>query len=294
MCWQCCGGLQARRSCRSFGRILWRGRGKLATIPGMQLPSLNTSLLSKLFSIACRPSLAMQLLRGTAAGVEHIKALSGLGLRTLLDVGANQGQFSLVARYLYPEVRIVAFEPLEEASRQYEHVVGTKAVVLHRIALGDTEGTRVFYVTDRADSSSLLMPGRNQENAYGVAVARRAEVKVERLDRMLNADDLAGPVLMKIDVQGGELAVLRGSGDLLRAIDYVYVEVSFVELYESQCLAGEVVAYMQDEGYQFRGVYNVSFTTDFGATQADLLFVRSKGTAGSRDKTGSRVYCAAP
>lgn len=239
-------------------------------------PSLqHTQVLSKLLGIARRPSLALQLLRGTAAGVEHIDALSGLGLVTLVDVGANRGQFSLVARHLYPKLKIIAFEPLDEAARQYERVVGTRGVVLHRRALGSAEGTRAFYVTDRTDSSSLLSPGVGQREAYGVSFSRRVDVGVARLDEVLDSKDLSGPVLMKIDVQGGEHDVIRGSAALLPSIAYVYVELSFVELYDSQHLAGEVVALMHSEGYALRGVYNVSHTRAFGATQADFLFARS-------------------
>jgi hypothetical protein len=51
------------------------------------------------------------LRHGVAASIEHEGALSGLGVRTVVDIGANLGQFSLLAPVLYHGARIYAFEP---------------------------------------------------------------------------------------------------------------------------------------------------------------------------------------
>src|SRR5947209_386367 len=62
---------------------------------------------------ATKPAFWPALRRGVVPAVEHIDAIESLKPRTLIDVGANKGQFSVVARYLFPKVVIHAFEPLE-------------------------------------------------------------------------------------------------------------------------------------------------------------------------------------
>ncbi len=82
------------------------------------------------------------------------------------------------------------------------------------------------------------------------------------------------PVLFKIDVQGGELAVLNGALPLFDRLDAIYCELSFVELYQNQPKASNVIAFLSHNGFTLRGVFNISFTKRFGPTQGDFLFAR--------------------
>ena len=111
--------------------------------------------------------------------VEHIEAIKRLNPKTLIDVGANKGQFSLVARYLFPEIEIHAFEPLERERKLLASVV-SQPITIYATALGETEGEATFFVTSRADSSSLLKPGAGQKAAYGVALSSTITVPVAR------------------------------------------------------------------------------------------------------------------
>ena len=92
-------------------------------------------------------------------------------------------------------------------------------------------------------------------------------------------DELPGPRLLKIDVQGFELEVLRGAGESLVLVDQVFVECSFVELYDGQALADEVVCYLRDAGLRLVGVYGVVTSANGSSLQADFLFQRNAGSA---------------
>ena len=205
--------------------------------------------------------------------VEHIEAIKWLKPKTLIDVGANKGQFSLVARYLFPEVEIHAFEPLAHERKMLASVI-SQPIKIYETALSDTKGKAPFFVTSRADSSSLLKPGMNQEIAYGVTLASSTTVQTARLSDLIDVTKLPRPILMKLDVQGGELSVLKGAKRVLSAIEAIYCEVSFVQLYETQPLAHELVGYLATDGLFPTGVFNKSVTAEFGTTQADMLFSR--------------------
>ena len=232
--------------------------------------------LIKLVALLRQPTFRRTLLRHrVAAAVEHVGAIRFCTPATLLDVGANKGQFSILARMLWPDALIHAFEPLPAAADRFAAVFrDDPRTCLHRVALGREAGTATFYVTDREDSSSLLQPGSGQKEAFGVGRKSEIEVPVVRLDGVVGWADLPRPILLKIDVQGGEQDVLRGIADLER-LDFLYIELSFVELYEGQALFEEIREYLATRGFLLRDMFNQAFTTRFGPTQADCLFVRN-------------------
>lgn len=216
------------------------------------------------------------LCQGVAAAIEHENALRSLSLRSLVDVGANKGQFSLLTRALFPNAIIHAFEPLGEAASHYRRLFsGDTAITLHQLALGDHAGSTVIHISGRADSSSLLRITAKQEEFFpGTAAVGTQTINVARGDDILVGVDLPSPLMLKLDVQGFELATLRGMPATLARADFVYVEISFVELYAGQALADEVIAFLRDCQYRLLGVYNLTAGPKGEAAQADALFVR--------------------
>jgi FkbM family methyltransferase len=213
-----------------------------------------------------------------AAASEHLAAIRLCAANTLIDAGANKGQFSLAFRYLRPRAHIIAFEPLPEAADAFERLFAQdRAACLQRSAVAASDGAAEFHVADRADSSSLLRPGAGQERAFGVCSRTTIEVPVTRLDHSLDIGSLAHPILLKVDVQGGELGVFEGC-DALEEIDFIYVELSFVELYEGQPLFQDVSEYLVRRRFNVRGIFNQVMTAEYGPTQVDVLFknVRSE------------------
>lgn len=209
-----------------------------------------------------------------AATTEHLAAIRACSPAAVLDIGANKGQFSLAVRSLAPAAVIHAFEPLPAAADVYTRVFSDDPLVqVHRVAVGAERSTVPFYVTDREDSSSLLRPGAGQEAAFGVVQDREIEVEVVPLEDEVDIGALPRPVLMKIDVQGAELEVLRGIASLDH-VDFIYVEVSYVELYENQALFADVNDHLANRGFVLHRVFHEDKTKEFGLTQADCLFVR--------------------
>ncbi len=240
-----------------------------------------TGAYRKLGGLCRRPGFIPALVRhGVAGGIEHYAMVKHLAPHTLIDVGANKGQFSLVVRKLFPETRIIAFEPLPEAADRYERLFNAdRLTTLHRLALDTSAGERTFYVTDRSDSSSLFRPGPGQKTAFGNALSHEITVKTTRLDEAVNPEDLTAPVLLKIDVQGAEQHVIRSAECLLDHVDHIYVEASFVELYDGQSLFSDVFHELNAKGYRIRGVFNQIITSAYNATQADVLFTRDRSNS---------------
>lgn len=215
------------------------------------------------------------LRHGTAASIEHEGVPFNADVALVIDVGANRGQFSLLARHRWPTAEILAFEPHPTAADKLRRVMAhDRLTTIHQVALWDSESTVTLRLSNEDDSSSLLPIGdtyiHTWPNTFEVG---RADVAACRLDSF-SRPELPRPALLKIDVQGAELAVLRGAVSTLPQIDIVFIECSFAELYDGQALAGTIVSLLESHGLMLRGTYSAAYRSDGVCLQADLLFTR--------------------
>jgi FkbM family methyltransferase len=236
---------------------------------------LLTIRLRKLAAIAVRSFYRDAFLRvGVAPAIEHEAVLGGLGFDFVADVGANRGQFSLVCRRMRPQARIAAFEPLPAPAAVYRALFrGDPRVRLHECALAPQRGKMTMHVSGRDDSSSLLpISALQSENFPGTAAVGSASVPVGPLSDFVGPEDLGRHNLLKIDVQGFELEVLKSAEPLLSQFRWIYAECSSVPLYEGQALADEVIQWLKARRFDLIGRFNPSRGRDGTLLQADLLF----------------------
>jgi FkbM family methyltransferase len=171
---------------------------------------------------------------------------------------------------------VISFEPLEKPAALYRKVFERdELAILHEAAIGPSDELATMHLSRRDDSSSLLAITSLQDAIFpGTEEVGTARVRVAPLAVFLSEDSILEPALLKIDVQGYEMEVLRGCEPLLAKFDRVYCECSFVELYECQGLAGAVIEWLAERGYTLTGVYNAAYDGDGRAVQADFLFDR--------------------
>jgi FkbM family methyltransferase len=236
----------------------------------------------KLFKVLRHADYRAALRTGrVAAAIEHERLLKTLRCATVVDIGANRGQFALVTRHCFPQARLICFEPLSAPAKCFSDVFGADPLVcLHRVAVGKQSGEATIHVAGADGSSSLLPITALQTSLFPRTSEVRTEtVQVAPLEKLVTRDQIVAPALLKIDVQGYELNTLEGCESLLGEFDFVYVECSFVELYQGQALAHEVCAYLGEHDFRLVGVYNLHYDSAGRAIQADFLFAnRSRVT----------------
>jgi FkbM family methyltransferase len=232
--------------------------------------------LGKALGLSFNPRFRRGLWQGVAAAIEH-RHLRLARARTVVDVGAHRGQFSLLALELFPQAMVLAFEPLSLARGRLAWLLhGEPRFRLYPMALGREAGERSLLVAARDDCSSLRAATGDQMALEPRSRPVRSErVPVARLDEVLRADQLRQPALLKIDVQGQELEVLEGALGLLGHFEVIYLEASFRELYAGQALAGDLISWLARRGFALNGVYNLLLDGDGRAAQADLEFRRA-------------------
>jgi len=209
--------------------------------------------------------------------VEHKSVLQGLEFECVVDVGANRGQFALISHRLFPKAKIYSFEPLQEPARIFEQVLGkVPNMTLFPFAVGPEKTTAAIHVTRDDDSSSLLPVMKVHSSMFpGTLEKETRQVAVLPLSEALAGQAIPPASLLKIDVQGFELEVLKGCENLLRNFSHLYIECSFVELYQGQALAHQVISWLERRDFILRGVYNLYYAKEGGAMGGDFLFVAS-------------------
>lgn len=232
----------------------------------------------KLFYCATHPWCWHLLRHGVAPAINQTSVLRTCDYDLLLDVGAHQGQTSVMADHIRPRVAIVAYEPQSAAANIFRAVLnGVRNVTLHHIALGNTEGYAEINISRRSDSSSLLPTSEELPKLFKNTEHHAKErVRVARLDSFPEHWKHAERAFLKIDVQGLELQVLQGGAEALKHCEYVYVECSHVELYKGQALFEDVKAFLEKKGFHVTKRLNEDVIAD-KLIQADYLFERKSG-----------------
>lgn len=203
----------------------------------------------------------------------------GIIPRTLIDVGANIGQFSSACAMLYPGVSIIAFEPVPECYGKLTRIQRRyRSFLARQMALGASKEITSFYQNSYSHSSSLLPLTETHREAFPHACdTERIQVRCSTLDDEIDPVQIVEPVLLKIDVQGAEEAVLKGGKRTLNRVRWILVESSFKPLYEGERVFEEINSLLLSQGFVFRRPVAVLPDARTGEIlQMDALFEKQR------------------
>lgn len=198
-----------------------------------------------------------------------------LKLRTVLDIGANTGQFAITIKSVLPEAHVYAFEPLPECFAQLQlRLKDMREFTAFNLALGADTGTIAFERNNFTPSSSILKMSAAHKAAFPeTRGSQPVNVKIECLDNVAEQLSIADGLLVKIDVQGYEDRVLRGGEQTIKRARLVIVETSFEPLYEGQPLFDDIYRLMVDWGFTYSGSLDqLCSPRDGRILQADSIF----------------------
>lgn len=178
----------------------------------------------------------------------------------IFDAGANFGDTVLKYHSLYPEAAIYAFEPFPATfAGLIEKTKSLKLVHGFQVALSDHPGTDVFYVNKNVDTNSLLQSQNiGLSSDAQVQNEGRIDVNLVTIDAFCAEHRIGSIDILKLDIQGGELAALKGAERLLREkkIKLIYSETYFRPQYVNQPLFYDIANYLRQFGYHLQDIYN--------------------------------------
>lgn len=207
----------------------------------------------------------------------RFQSIFAMNPSTVIDVGANVGQFARSIRDFLPGAMIYSFEPLADCCKQLAaHFKNDPKFEAFCLALGDRSEERSMHRSAYSCSSSLLPMLDLHKNSFPESASSTIEsVTVKRLDDVMRGKSLQPPVLLKLDVQGYEDIVVQGGLETVSRCQGVLVEASTTRLYEGQPLFDDIYRLFRRLGFSYRGnVGQLLSPLDGSILQVDAFFIR--------------------
>jgi FkbM family methyltransferase len=211
---------------------------------------------------------------GWLAGLQLLPADLDLRRAFVVDLGANEGDFSGAVLGLAPEARILAVEPGPGPRQRLEDRLGSKPNVdIRPVAVAGQTGTATFRLTAHDHNSSLLQPRPESQERIGGGweVVREIEVPTVALDDLVGEESVD---VLKLDVQGAELEVIGGGRQTLARTRAVLLEMNLFSQYEGDATFDALHREMSELGFELANVATPITTADGTATFVDGCYAR--------------------
>ena len=209
-----------------------------------------------------------------ATGLNLLKLKQELGFvpRTILDVGAQIGDFYKECKQVWPDSQIMMVEATKECEPYLKETGGNYLIAV----LSDTKKVVPFYKTKLADTNTGNSVYKELTSAYSdenLIVEQRHTYTLDELyDGYTATFDL-----IKLDTQGSEIDILNGGSRLVKNTTAIIIEVSHVEYNENAPLVDEVKEYMEKIGFVYQMEIGQTYSNEFnGLIQRDLVFLNKE------------------
>jgi len=206
-------------------------------------------------------------------GCLHIGAHDGLEIQKYSDCGIPH---------------CILFEPQMQHFVNCFNAASSTNYEAHKLALGSSEGTITMHCEPGGQSSSCLLPTKHTVQYPEIVFNKREDVTMTTLDTFMHErTDKLQYNFINIDVQGYELEVFKGAVKTLEHIDYVYSEVSRLDLYEGCVLVEELDEFLSKYNFKrvltdWAGIPNPVTQPELGTdgTWGDALYVKENDDVG--------------
>jgi len=204
-------------------------------------------------------------------------ATRGFSPSTVIDIGAADGTPWLYESF--PEAYLVLVEPNKAFKEKLERILFERRGELHLVGAGSKAGKMSFNLNEeRPTSSSILemnVDYRDKLKDQGVVRTESVtQVEVRPMDDLRLERSWEAPVLVKIDTEGYELAVIEGAVDTVRDAEMVIIEVSVGSRFENSYRFGELLSKVESLGFEVFDIVDMAQIKSGRLASVDVVFVK--------------------
>ena len=203
--------------------------------------------------------------------MEHcLRNLHMLGYRPniAVDIGAYEGEWTHLCKKVFPSCAVLMVEAQEKKRAYLEQLSEQLSDTKVKIALlGAEQGANVAFYMQETASSVLPESAKAKQAPHQL-------LPMDTLNAVTRRMGISKCDLMKLDVQGYELEILKGGNRIMNGCEVIIMEVSLLAIHEGVPLLLEVVNFMDSHGYRAYDLCGLCRRPlDKALWQIDLVFV---------------------
>jgi FkbM family methyltransferase len=211
---------------------------------------------------------------------------TGFKPKTIVDIGVATDTEEMYQ--WFPESKFIFVEPLKEFEPSLQNLISRYNGNYILAAAGSYDGEIEIDVTADLGGSSIfahkLADDKQLEEALGMPTTVKRTVPIWRLDNIWEAFEAEGAALLKIDVQGAELEVLKGAENCLDNFEIILLEIGLTEHYIGQPVLIDYIKYMDERGYSVIDFINAGYANNGILMEVDAVFAKKTGWLYSNNK----------
>jgi FkbM family methyltransferase len=190
--------------------------------------------------------------------VDYLAKLKNEGFepKVIYDIGACVLHWTNEAQRIWDRAKYVVFEAMDSSEFLYKE----RNLQYHMGVLSDQSGKEVdFYQNDVHPGGNSYYKENEEVNPETVNYfneTHRRRLKTVTLDAVRRLKNFPPPDMIKMDVQGAELDVLKGAVETLSTVKHVILELQVVEYNKGAPLKDDVIAYMDTQGFDCLGIFS--------------------------------------
>ena len=195
----------------------------------------------------------------------------------IFDVGSNRGDTTSKYLDLFPNATIHAFEPFADSYEIFNKLHKENLNVnLNKYALSSNIGRAILNINKSIDTNSILESKKIGANSDKSCVSvGRIEIETNTIDNYCMQNNITAIDILKIDVQGSEIEVLKGALNILKKgnIKLIYIETYFEQQYINQPLFHDIAKLLYKYNFVLQDIYDPYFSKN-NMLWCDSIFIK--------------------